>query len=158
MENPKHILAQMNMGSIYQELKLIEEAEKAYLKTLAVNPFYIFGSLNLARLYVFSGQPDKAISLIKSVLEWYRGDHELSLFLGLAYAFKKDAKRAIKEFETSLRWKPNYSLAHFYLGVQLQYNDRSSAKRHLQSFLHLTKNESEHRNLISKAEQLLKKL
>ena len=156
--NPQHILAKMNMGNIYHELKLIEEAEKAYLETLAANPFYIFGSLNLARLYVFSGQPDKAISIIKSVLEWYRGDHELSLFLGLAYAFKKDANRAIKEFKASLRWKPDYSLAHFYLGVQLQNNDRSSAKRHLQSFLDLTKNGSEHSNLISKAEQLLKKL
>ena len=146
------------MGNIYHELKLTEEAEKAYLETLTANPFYIFGSVNLARLYVFSGQPDKAISLIKSVLEWYRGDHELSLFLGLAYAFKKDAKGAIKEFKNSLKWKPNYSLAHFYLGVQLQNNDRSSAKRHLQSFLHLAKNGSEHKNLISKAEQLLKKL
>ena len=158
LDNPQHILAKMNMGNIYQELKLIEEAEKAYLETLTTNPFYIFGNINLARLYVFSGQPDKAISLIKSVLEWYKGDHELSLFLGLAYAFKKDAREATKEFKTSLRWKPNYSLAHFYLGVQLQNSDRTSAKRHLQSFLHLTKNRSEHRNLISKAEQLLKKL
>ena len=137
---------------------MTEEAEKAYLETLTANPFYIFGSVNLARLYVFSGQPDKAISLIKSVLEWYRGDHELSLFLGLAYAFKKDARRAIEEFKTSLKWKPNYSLAHFYLGVQLQSRDRSSAKMHLQSFLNLTKSGSEHSNLISKAEQLLKKL
>jgi len=158
VENPQHILAKTNIGNIYQELKLTEEAEKAYLEALTTNPFYIFGSLNLARLYVFSGQPDKAIRVIKSTLEWYRGDHELSLFLGLAYAFKKDAKRAIKEFKASLRWEPNYSLAHFYLGVQLQNNDRSSAKKHLQSFLDLTKNGSEHSNLISKAEQLLRKL
>ena len=78
--------------------------------------------------------------------------------MGLAYAFKKDARRAIKEFETSLKWKPNYSLEHFYLGIQLQSSDRSSAKMHLQSFLNLTKSGSEHSNLISKAEQLLKKL
>ena len=129
-----------------------------YLNYHFLNPFYIFGSLNLARLYVFSGQPDKAISLIKNMLEWYRGDHELSLFLGLAYAFKKDARRAIREFKTSLKWKPNYSLAHFYLGVQLQSRDRSSAKMHLQSFLNLTKSGSANSNLISKAEQLLKKL
>ena len=158
VENPQHILAQMNMGNIYQELKLTEEAEKAYLNTLKANPFYIFGSLNLARLYVFSGQSDKAITLIKDTLEWYKGDHELSLFLGLAYAFKKDAQLAVKEFETSLKWKPDYSLAHFYLGVQLQKSDRSSAVRHLKSFLRLTKNESEHGNLVLKAEQLLKKL
>jgi len=156
--DPQHILAQMNIGNIYRELKLIEKAEKAYLKTLNSNPFYVFGSLSLARLYIFSGQPDKAIKIINDTLEWYDGDHELSLFMGLAYAFKKDALRAIEEFETSLKWNPNYSLAHFYLGVQLQNIAPSSARKHLQSFLNLAKNRSEHQKLIQKAEKLLKKL
>ncbi len=156
--DPQHILAQMNIGNIYRELKLTEKAEKAYLKTLNSNPFYVFGSLSLARLYIFSGQPDKAIKIINDTLEWYDGDHELSLFMGLAYAFKKDARRAIEEFETSLKWNPNYSLAHFYLGVQLQNIAPSSARKHLQSFLNLAKNRSEHRKLIQKAEKLLKKL
>jgi len=156
--DPQHILAQMNIGNIYRELKLIEKAEKAYLKTLNSNPFYVFGSLSLARLYIFSSQPDKAIKIINDTLEWYDGDHELSLFMGLAYAFKKDALRAIEEFETSLKWNPNYSLAHFYLGVQLQNIAPSSARKHLQSFLNLAKNRSEHQKLIQKAEKLLKKL
>jgi spermidine synthase len=156
--DPQHILAQMNIGNIYQELKLTEKAEKAFLNTLNSNPFYIFGSLSLARLYVFSGQPDKAIKIINDTLEWYDGDHELSLFMGLAYAFKKDPRRAIEEFETSLEWNPNYSLAHFYLGIQLQNNNPSLARKHLQSFLNLAKNRSEHGKLIQKAEKLLKKL
>ena len=154
----QHILAQMNIGNIYRELKLTEKAEKAYLNTLNSNPFYVFGSLSLARLYIFSGQPDKAIKIINDTLEWYDGDHEFSLFMGLAYAFKKDPRRAIEEFETSLKWNPNYSLAHFYLGVQLQNNAPSSARKHLQSFLNLAKNRSEHGKLIQKAEKLLKKL
>ena len=156
--DPQHILAQINIGNIYQELKLTEKAEKAYLNTLNSNPFYVFGSLSLARLYIFSGQPDKAIKIINDTLEWYDGDHELSLFMGLAYAFKKDPRRAIEEFETSLKWNPNYSLAHFYLGIQLQNNTPSLARKHLQSFLNLAKNRSEHRKLIQKAEKLLKKL
>lgn len=156
--DPQHILAQMNIGNIYQELKLTEKAEKAFLNTLNSNPFYIFGSLSLARLYVFSGQPDKAIKIINDTLEWYDGDHELSLFMGLAYAFKKDPRRAIEEFETSLEWNPNYSLAHFYLGIQLQNNNPSLARKHLQSFLNLANNRSEHGKLIKKAEKLLKKL
>ena len=156
--DPQHILAQINIGNIYQELKLTEKAEKAYLNTLNSNPFYIFGSLSLARLYIFSGQPDKAIKIINDTLEWYDGDHELSLFMGLAYAFKKDPRRAIEEFETSLKWNPNYSLAHFYLGAQFQNNNPTLARKHLQSFLNLAKNRSEHRQLIQKAEKLLKKL
>ena len=156
--DPQHILAQMNIGNIYQELKVTEKAEQAYLNTLNSNPFYVFGSLSLARLYIFSGQPDKAIKIINDTLEWYDGDHELSLFMGLAYAFKKDPRRAIEEFEASLKWNPKYSLAHFYLGVQLQNNAPSVARKHLQSFLNLAKNRSEDQKLIEKAEKLLKKL
>ena len=156
--DPEHVLAHMNMGNIYQELKLTGEAEQAYQNTLKANPFYVFGTLSLARLYVFSGQSDKAIDLLQTTLEWYQGDHEISLFMGLAYAFKKDAQQAIEEFEKSLKWNPEYPLAHFYLGVQIQNSDPSSSRRHLQTFLKLTRNESEHSMLIQKAEKLLKKL
>jgi tetratricopeptide (TPR) repeat protein len=156
--DPQHILAQINIGNIYQELRLTKKAEKAYLNTLNSNPFYVFGSLSLARLYIFSGQPDKAIKVINETLEWYDGDHELSLFMGLAHAFKNDPRRAIEEFEASLKWNPNYSLAHFYLGAQLQNNSPTLARKHLQSFLNLAKDRSEHRKLIQKAEKLLKKL
>lgn len=155
---PEHVLAFMNLGNIYQELKLIGQAEEAYLNTLKANPFYVFGSLGLARLYIFSGQPDKAIKVLQDTLEWYEGDHEVNLFMGLAYAFKKDADRAIKEFERSLTLNPIYPLAHFYLGVQMQNRDPSSSRRHLQTFLRLVENNPERGGLVQKAEKLLKKL
>ena len=155
---PQHVLAHMNMGNIYQELKLTDEAENAYLKTIKANPFYVFGSLALARLYVFSGQPDKALTILQNTLAWYRGDHEVSLFMGLAYAFKKDAQRAVEEFEKSIKLNPEYPLAHFYLGVQTQKSNPTSSKRHLQSFLNLVQNQPQHGGLIQKAENLLKKL
>lgn len=154
---PQHVLAYMNMGNVYQELKLMDEAEEAYLNTLKANPFYVFGSLGLARLYIFSGQPDKAIDILQSTLQWYDGDHELSLYMGLAYAFKKDAPRAIEEFENSLKLNPNSLLAHYYLGVQVQNSDPSSSRRHLKIFLKLAGNQPEQGGLIQKAEKLLKK-
>ena len=155
---PEHVLAHMNMGNIYQGLKLTEEAEKAYKRTLKANPFYVFGAISLARLYVFSGQSEKAIDVLQNTLKWYRGDHEMSLFMGLAYAFNKDAKRAVEEFEKSLKWDPDYPLAHFYLGVQVQNSDPSLARRHLEAFLRLTQDKNLQSQLIEKAEKLLKKL
>ena len=156
--DPQHVLTHMNMGSIYQELKLTQEAEKAYKNALKANPFYVFGVIGLSRLYIFSGQPDKAVQLLKNTRKWYRGDHEISLFMGLAYAFKKDARRAVEELEKSLRLKPDYSLAHFYLGVQVQNSDPSSARRHLETFLSLNGGQLGQEQLIQKAENLLKKL
>jgi spermidine synthase len=155
---PQHVLAHMNMGNVYQELKLIDEAEKSYLNALKANPFYVFGSLGLARLYIFSGQPDKALNTLEKTLAWYDGDHEFSLFMGLAYAFKKDAHRAIEEFENSLKLNPDFPLAHFYLGVQIQNSDPPSSRRHLKTFLKLTIDQPGQEKLIQKAEKLLKKL
>jgi spermidine synthase len=154
---PQHVLAHMNMGNVYQELKLFNEAEKSYLHALKANPFYVFGSLGLARLYIFSGQPDKALNILEDTLTWYDGDHEISLFMGLAYAFKKDTQQAIEAFENSLKLNPGSSLAHFYLGVQIQNIDPSSSRRHLRAFLKLTKDQPRQGNMIQKAEKLLKK-
>jgi len=77
--------------------------------------------------------------------------------MGLAYAFKKDAQRAIDEFEKSLKLNPDSSLAHFYLGVQIQNSDPSSSIRHLKTFLTLARNQPGQEKLIQKAEKLLKK-
>ena len=82
----------------------------------------------------------------------------MSLFMGLAYAFNKDAKRAVEEFEKSLKWAPDSPLAHFYLGVQVQNSDPSLARRHLEAFLRLTQDKNLQSQLIEKAEKLLKKL
>ncbi|MDC0205855.1 hypothetical protein OAL04_01310 [Nitrospinae bacterium] len=106
----------------------------------------------------FSGQSEKAIDVLQNTLKWYRGDHEMSLFMGLAYAFNKDAMRAVEEFEKSLKWDPDYPLAHFYLGVQVQNSDPSLARRHLEAFLRLTRDKNLQSQLIEKAEKLLKKL
>lgn len=156
--DPEHILAHMNMGNIYYELKRVKEAEQAYRRTLQANPFYVFGAVSLARLYVFSGQPGKAIDLLQNTLEWYRGDHEISLFMGLAYAFKKDARKAVEQFGKSLKWNPDYPLAHFYLGVQVQNSDPSLSRSHLRTFLSLVRGRAEHGKLAQKAEKLLRKL
>jgi len=156
--DPQHVLAHMNMGIIYEELKLTEEAEKAYKNTLKANPFYVFGTLGLARLYISSGQSEKAIDMLQNTLKWYPGDHEISLFMGLAYAFRKDAQRAVEEFERAIKWNPDYPLAHFYLGVQVQNSDPSSARRHLEAFLNLTRDKPGQSHLIQKTEKLLKKL
>ena len=38
-----------------------EKAEQAYQKTLEINPYYLFGSLSLARLYLQTNRPDQAV-------------------------------------------------------------------------------------------------
>ncbi len=154
--DPEHVMTYYNMGNIYHELKLTDQAESAFLKTLEINPFYVFGSIGLARLHVFSGQPDKAIGVLNDVLKWYAGDKEVSLYRGLAYSFKRDSEKAIDEFEQSLKWDPAFPPAHYYLGVQYQVRNPGLAKKHLQTFLKLAPQGYE--SLKPGAEKILKKL
>lgn len=154
----EHVMTYYNMANIFLELKLMDKAKSAYQKTLAINPFYVFGSIGLARLHVFSGQPDKAIEVLRDTLKWYGGDQEVSLYLGLAYAFKKDAKKAIEAFEDSLQWDPTYPPAHYYMGVQYQSWNQDLAKKHLQIFLQLVPLRPGYENLRPGAEKILNKL
>jgi spermidine synthase len=156
--DPEHVMAYYNMGNIFHELKLSEEAESAYLKTLEINPFYVFGSIGLSRLYVFSGQPDKAIQVLRDTLKWYAGDQDVSLYLGLAYSFKKNREKAIEAFEKSLIWDMAFPPAHYYLGVQYQTQNPALAKKHLQTFLQLAPLKPGYENLLANAEKILKKL
>jgi tetratricopeptide (TPR) repeat protein len=118
----------------------------------------VFGSISLARLYVFSGQPDKAITVLRDTLKWYAGDQDVSLYRGLAYAFKKDSKKAIQELKKSLEWDPDFPPAHYYLGIQYKAWNPGLAKKHLQTFLKLAPLWPGYENLIPKAEKILKKL
>ncbi len=153
-----HVMAYYNMANIFLELKLMDQAESAYRRTLEINPFYVFGSIGLARLHVFSGQPDKAIEILRDTLTWYAGDQEVHLYLGLAYAFKKELKRAIQEFKKSLEWGPAFPPAHYYLGVQYQGWNPGLAKQHLQTFLKLSPLWPGYENLQPGAKKILNKL
>jgi len=156
--DPEHVMTYYNMGNIFLELKLVDQAESAYRSTLEINPFYVFGSIGLARLHVFSGQPDKAIKVLHDTLKWYAGDQDVSLYLGLAYAFKKDAARAIKELNKSLEWDPDFPPTHYYLGVQYQTRNPGLAKKHLETFLQLEPSRPGYENLRPRAEKILNKL
>jgi tetratricopeptide (TPR) repeat protein len=154
----EHVMTYYNMANIFLELKLMDQAELYYLRTLEINPFYIFGSIGLAQLYVFSGQPDKAIDVLRDTLKWYRGDREVSLYLGLAHAFKKDSQKAIKELKKSLEWDPAFPPAHYYLGVQYQSWSPGLAKKHLNKFLKLVSLRPGYEKLQPGAEKILNKL
>lgn len=156
--DPDHAMAYYNMGNIFHELKLVDRAESAFQNTLRINPFYVFGSIGLARLYVYSDHPDKAIRVLSETLKWYEGDQEVSLYLGLAYAFKKDSERSIQEFKKSLEWDAVFPPAHYYLGIQYQTRNPELAKKHLQTFLRLAPLRPGYENLQPKAEKILKKL
>ena len=151
-------MAWLNMGNVLKGLKRFSSAEIAYKRTLEINPFYLFGNVALAQLYLANKVPEKALEILKSVRKWHTGDSEVSLYMGLAFAFQKNEELAIKELQKAIRLDPEFDLPHYYIGVQYSSSRPGLSKKHLKQFLALSVKKTENDNLIIKAQQLLGKL
>jgi len=156
--DPEHVMTYLNQGNVLKALKRYDEAETAYRKTLAVNPYYVFGSVALAKLYLSTQRPAKAEEVLEKVLEWYVGDSEVRVHLGLAHGFQNNSQSAIREYETALKLDSDYAPAHYYLGVQYLKIDPSKSKKHLRTYLSGSGSESANPRMIATAKKILKKL
>ena len=157
-QDPEHVMTFLNQGNVLKVLKRHEEAEIAYRKTLVLNPYYVFGSVALAKLYLSMEKPAQAVEVLEKVLEWYGGDSEIRVYLGLAYGIQKKSQLAVKEFEKALKLDSGYSPAHYYLGKQYRKTDPAKSKKHLRAFLSNYDKESTNPEMISRAKKILKKL
>lgn len=156
--DPEHVMTYLNRGNVLKALKRYDEAETAYRKTLAINPYYVFGSVALAKLYLSTQRPAKAEEVLEKVLEWYVGDSEVRVHLGLAHGFQNNSQSAIKEYETALKLDSDFAPAHYYLGVQYQKIDPAKSKKHLRAYLSGSDSESANPRMIATAKKILKKL
>ncbi|MBV51317.1 MAG: spermidine synthase, partial [Nitrospinae bacterium] len=108
--DPEHVLAWLNMGNVLKGLERFSAAEIAYKRTLEVNPFYLFGNIALAQLYLTNKEPEKALEVLKSAREWHTGDSEISLYMGLAFSFQKNVELAVMELQNAIRLNPEFDL------------------------------------------------
>lgn len=90
------------LGLAYKNNIEFKNAEKAYLKALEINPQSEKTCYNLASLYLFLNNPQKAIEYFKKCLEIKPGDKEVLYFLSLAYFRIKDYETGEKHFENRL--------------------------------------------------------
>ena len=156
--DPENILAWLNMGNVLKGLKRFSAAEIAYKRTLEINPFYLYGDIALAQLYLASKDPDKALNVLESVNKWHLDDSEVSLHMGLAFAFQKKSDLAIQEFQKAIRIDPDYDLPYYYSGIQYFNSHPNLSKKNLKKFLELSYKNSDSQGLILKAQQLLGRL
>ena len=157
-QDPENILAWLNMGNVLKGLKRFGAAEIAYKRTLEINPFYLYGNIALAQLYLASKEPEKALDVLRPVRKWHSGDREVSLYMGLVFAFQKNAGLAIKEFQNAIRIDPEFDLPYYYTGVQYFNSHPNISKKNLKKFLVLSSENPENQNLVLKARQLLGQL
>jgi len=110
-----------NMGIVYEKLKDLNNAEKAYQKAIeyatdgGADAYY-----NLGLVYIDKGQYDKAIDCFETVLdaeaEDAQGDSNTYFNIGIAYFKMEKYDSAKYYFLRTVELNPDDIYAHFYLG------------------------------------------
>lgn len=86
--DPEHILTLLNLGNIYRELREYPKAEEAYRKTIQINPYYVYGYMELGRLSLLRGDPAGALSSLNEARKWVPDDPEVERLIELAREHK----------------------------------------------------------------------
>lgn len=96
----------------YQMALLEKDREEAYLKkTIAINPNFKDGWIDLARLEINKESYEQALSYLGVAKYIDENDYRYYYYLGLVLKNKGLVAEADKNFEKSLNLNPNYSLA-----------------------------------------------
>ncbi len=106
---PKNFRARFALGNAYAQGKLYDKAREEYEKAAELNPDYIFPYINLATIYLQTGKHDEAIEVYEKILS-QRGGNIAGVHKNLAMIYfqhKRDAAKAKRHFEESLRLEPN---------------------------------------------------
>ncbi len=95
--------ARFEMGLVDEKLGKIREAAQFYQGTIDVSHDHLGAHTRLARLYIFSGLPDKAQELLKSALAIHPDDSELLALRAAARIQLKDLEGAMADAERAVQ-------------------------------------------------------
>jgi tetratricopeptide (TPR) repeat protein len=98
--------ARFEMGVVDEKLGKVREAAQFYQSTLDVSPDHLGATANLARLYVFSGVPDRAMELIKPALVKHPDDSELLTLRAAVRVQQKDLAGGQEDAERAVQLDP----------------------------------------------------
>ncbi|MFH1537868.1 MAG: tetratricopeptide repeat protein [bacterium] len=96
--NPKHIKALNNLGNIYFRERNPDEAERLYLRALAIDPGYLNSRMNISLLYIETGRFADALPYLEPIMG--RGlapvqDVKARFMLGTCYIQLGRSKEAV---------------------------------------------------------------
>jgi tetratricopeptide (TPR) repeat protein len=103
---PKDPTARFDMGLVDEKLDNPREAAQFYQSTIDADPSHFGARAKLARLYLFSGAPDKALALIEPALEKRPNDPELLTIRAAGRIQKKETAEARADAERAVQLAP----------------------------------------------------
>lgn len=115
--DPSDAGAHNNLGVLYYNKGLYEEAAAAFSKALELDPKMQVAQRNLEVAYLNTGYYDKRVAQLRERLRVRVDDREARWELGRAYALLGQHEEAVAEFEALLRHHPNDLGAITQLGL-----------------------------------------
>lgn len=98
--------ARFENGLVDEKLGNVREAAQFYQGAIDVAPDNVRARANLARLYVFSAAPDRALDLIKPAIEKHPDDPELLTVRAAARSQQKEIAGAFEDAERAVSLAP----------------------------------------------------
>ena len=111
-----------NLASVYLDQGRLDDAEKEYLKTLALRPGHFSSKIGLSSVYNRQGLYNQATVTLELAIKenLANADHSFALArsnLGELYGKTGKIENAITEWEAALKIDPSLFPAHFNLGT-----------------------------------------
>ncbi|MGR3310287.1 MAG: tetratricopeptide repeat protein [Candidatus Brocadiales bacterium] len=108
--------ARNNLGTVYFDNGMIDEAIVEHAKAAEINPTYSKAFSNLGADYVRKGMFDEAIVMCESAIEFNSANTSAYNTLGASYFSKGMIDEAIEACTIALKINPNYPGAYLNLG------------------------------------------
>ena len=113
--SPDHVIALVNMGSAYRQLKDWDNSKKAFDRALATHPDDPEANYGLAMVYAITDDSDHAYEYLRRALEARPGYPEALNNLGILYLRTHRSEQAVTTFEECIRVAPAFDQAYLNL-------------------------------------------
>lgn len=106
--SPRSPVTQYMLGSLYQKQGLLEQAKKAYQRSIRLNPDYLSPYINLATVYMDLGQYEYALRINNTILAKSPAMAIAYLNNALIYAAQGDTEKEKIAYLSALQSDPSY--------------------------------------------------
>jgi tetratricopeptide (TPR) repeat protein len=121
--------ARYEVGIVDEKLGRIQEAAQFFQGTLDIDRAHLQARTHLARLYIFSAVPNKALELIKPGLDAHPDDSELLTLRAAARVQQKDMSEAQADAERAVQLDPaNADAVSTLAGIYSSQKDFDKAR------------------------------
>ncbi|MFO0946979.1 MAG: tetratricopeptide repeat protein [Planctomycetota bacterium] len=122
--------AEFGMGSLHNTVGNQPEAERRFLRTIALNPSFSDAYSAIGYIYQSQGKLPEALTFFHKALEIYPDNLAALMSMGDVYLAQKEYTRAENAFREALRIRPASGTAHQRLAVI--YQELGDAERSIE--------------------------